>query len=172
MHELSIPLVKGSVSKRVIEIIRVLADDPRPIILDEADHLVKKSLVDVIREISDPTHAPIIMIGEVHLPTKLQEFDLAHNRVLEWTLAEACALDDARELAKLYAGGLAIADDLLRKIVVDTDGCTRRVVTNIDRVRVFCLRQGIERINAAGYAEAIYKGLPPPRAARAAGGRS
>jgi DNA transposition AAA+ family ATPase len=163
MHELSIPPFKGSVAKRVNKIIETLADDPVPLIFDEADHLVKKSLVDVVREISDKSSAPVILIGEQHLPSKLQEFERAHNRVLEWVQAEPCNLKDAKELAKLYAGKVEIAEDLLQRIVTDTDGSTRRIVTNIDRVRDFAVRQGLMIITNKDFPEVIYRGLPPQR---------
>jgi DNA transposition AAA+ family ATPase len=162
MHELNMAHVKGAVAKRVIEIIRVLADDPVPLIFDEADHLVKKSLVDVIREITDKSKAPVILIGEQHLPEKLSQFERAHNRVLDWVEAVPCTFKDAKELLKLYAGSVEIADDLLRKILVDTAGCTRRIVTNIDRVRNFATTRGFTKINLADYAKEveIYRGVP------------
>lgn len=169
LHELHSLPVKGSVAKRVTEVINRLADDPIPLIFDEADHMVKKSLVDVVREISDKTGAPIVLIGEQHLPTKLMEFERAHNRVLEWVQAEPCDLSDAKELAKLYQGNVVIADDLLKKIVMETDGSTRRIVTNIDRMREFALCKGLDRIALADWNEAVYRGLPPARIRRAGG---
>lgn len=173
LHELSVFNVKGSISQRVMQIINLLSDDPLPLIFDEFDHMVKKSLVDVVREISDKSGAPVILIGEQHLPTKLQEFERAHNRVLEWVQAEACDLTDARALAKLYAGNIIISDDLLTRIVHDVDGSTRRIVTNIDRVREFALQRGLSTIGNRDYPNASYKGIPQPRPkALARSGRS
>lgn len=161
-HELSMGYVKGAVAKRVLEIIRVLADDPQPLIFDEADHLVKKSLVDVVREIADKTKAPIILIGEQHLPEKLSVFERAHNRVLAWSQSVPCSMRDARELLKLHCGTVEIADDLLKRIVDDTQGSARRIVANIDQVREFAKTRGLKRIDVAAYlAEMeIYRGVP------------
>ena len=161
-HELNMGPVKGSVSKRVIEIIRLLADDPLLLIFDEADHLVKKSLIDLVREIGDKSRAPVIYIGELRLPEKLAQFERGHNRVLEWVQCQSCTVKDAKELLKLYAGGIDIADDLLKKIVADTMGSTRRIVSNIDRVRNFAKTRGLMMIDFATYTAEleIYRGVP------------
>lgn len=166
LAELGMHNVKGSVSKKVQEIIRLLSDDPVPLIFDEADHLVKKSLIDLIREISDKSRSPVILIGEIHLPQKLMAFERAHNRVLSWVESVGCNLEDARALVKLYGNGIGIDDNMLRKIVNDTMGVTRRVVINIDRMREFANRHGLKTVTLETYQGEIDRGLPPRMAQR------
>ena len=165
MAEMNMMPIRAGVAKKVQEIIRVLSYDPQPIMLDEADHLVKRSIIDVIREISDKTGCPVILIGEVHLPERLLPFERAHNRVLEWVEVEGCNLADAKQLAKLYGKGIDIADDLLNRVVVTTSGTVRRVVTNIDRIVEWCKRTGRTKVALAEWDQEIYSGLPP-RAAK------
>lgn len=161
-HELAMGPIKGPLSTKVEEIIKLLADDPRPLIFDEADHLVKKSLIDLVREIGDKSRAPVIYIGERHLPEKLAHFERAHNRILEWVESQPCGLKDAKELLKLYGGAIEIADDLLRKIVNDTQGSSRRIVSNIDRIRNFAQTRGMMLIDLATFTRElqIYTGTP------------
>lgn len=164
LHELTGHPSKGTVAMKVSEIIHILAQDPRPLIIDEADHLVKKTMVDLVREISDKSAAPVVLIGEEQLPAKLVQFERAHNRVLEWTPAEPTDLNDARALAKIYIPDLAIADDLLKYIVETTDGITRRVVINFDHVRELARTKNASKVSLADWGDhEVYTGQPRPR---------
>jgi DNA transposition AAA+ family ATPase len=158
--ELNFGPIRGSISAKETKIIGALYDDPVPLIFDEADHLVKKSLIDVIRGISDATRVPIVLIGEEHLPAKLVQFERAHNRVLSWEQCVPCGFEEAKHLLKLYSTTIAIADDLLHKIVSDTDGSTRRIVTNIEKVREFAMIHGHMLVDLKTYHADIYKGVP------------
>jgi DNA transposition AAA+ family ATPase len=158
--ELNLGPIKGSISAKETKIIATLYDDPKPLIFDEADHLVKRSLIDVIRGISDSSRAPIVLIGEEHLPAKLMQFERAHNRVLTWEQCLPCGFEEAKHLLKLYSVNVKIEDDLLRKIVSDTDGSTRRIVTNIEKVREFANIHGLLTVDLKTYHDDIYRGVP------------
>jgi DNA transposition AAA+ family ATPase len=158
--ELNLGLIRGSISTKEKRIIEVLYEDPVPMIFDEADHLVKKSLIDVIRGISDVTRVPILLIGEEYLPMKLEQFERAHNRVLSWEHTVPCTFAEAKQLVKLYSAEIEIADDLLQKIVADTNGSTRRIVTNIERVREFAKVHGHMIVDLKTYRDDIYRGKP------------
>ncbi len=158
--ELNFGPIRGSISAKEKRIIDALFEDPVPLIFDEADHLVKKSLIDVIRGISDVTRCPILLIGEEHLPMKLEQFERAHNRVLSWAHTVPCDFSEAKQLFKLYSPDIEIADDLLQKIVVDTNGSTRRIVTNIERVREFAKVHGHMIVDLKQYRDDIYRGKP------------
>ncbi len=165
--ELMMPPLKGPIAKKINDIIGWLADDPVVLIFDEADHIVLKRNVDVVREISDKARAPVIFIGEENLPSKLMEFERAHNRILDWGDVVAANLDDAKKLLKVHVDNLVIADDLLQKIVNDTDGCARRIVMNFDRVEEFAKRHSLLSLDLRTYKELIYNGMPKRRAAPA-----
>ena len=157
---------RGTVARQTDEIIKLLAQDPRPIIIDEADHLVKKTMVDVVREISDKSTAPVILIGEEELPKKLRAFERAHNRVLEWVPAQPSDASDAAKLAKIYLPDLTIGDDLMRHIVETTRGVTRQIVINIDRIRELALQKSIRKIALSDWGDQdVYTGSPKPRIA-------
>ncbi len=158
--ELGLGPIKGSISAKETKIIEVLYDDPVPLIFDEADHLVKKSLIDVIRGIGDTAHSPIILIGEEHLPSKLVQFERAHNRVLTWEKSQGCGFEEAKHLVRLYSPEIQLADDLLRKIVSDVEGSTRRIVTNIEKVREFAKIHGLMLVDVKAYHGEIYRGVP------------
>lgn len=155
---------RGTVARQTAEIIKLLAQDPRPIIIDEADHLIKKTMVDVVREISDKSSVPVILIGEEQLPLKLRAFERAHNRVLEWTPAEPSDIADAKSLAKIYLPELAIGEDLMKHIVETTAGVTRQIVINIDRIRELALQHNIKKVALSDWGDQdVYTGSPKPR---------
>ena len=107
----------------------------RPLIIDEADYLCTKGMIELVRDVYEASDAPIILIGEEGLPTKLKAWERVHGRMLDWVAAQPASLDDAQELAKLYAKGVTVAADLLKALFDASAGSTRRVCVNLDRVR-------------------------------------
>lgn len=124
-----------TVYEMVKQIGQELALSGRPLFIDEMDHIVDRNLVELVRDIYEASNAPILMIGEERFPMKLKRWERFHNRVLDWQPAEPSDLDDARKLARLYSHDVAIADELLAKVVNATRGVTRRICVNIDNVR-------------------------------------
>lgn len=158
---------RGSVGDRVSMIIdRLQEDASRPLIIDEADFIVKKGMVDLVREIHDKSQVPIILIGEELLPQKLMAYERAHNRVLDWVPAQPCDMDDARALAEKWCPGLAIDDDLLASLVKASDGRARRICVNLDRVRQEAMTQGRKAMDAKAWGNRPwFTGEPPKRRA-------
>lgn len=116
-------------------VIMKLGDDPqRPLIIDEADKLVDKGMVEIVRELHEHSSAPVILIGEEKLPNKLLSVERLHNRVLDWLPAQPCDLDDTRALAAAFAPRVALEEDILEAIRAQSGGRARRIVVNIARV--------------------------------------
>jgi DNA transposition AAA+ family ATPase len=164
LHELS-ETPYGSVASKVQTIIYRLGEMPdRPLIIDEADFIIRRGMVDMIREIHDKSQAPIILIGEEMLPAKLQKFERAHNRVLDWVAAHPCDLKDTRMLAALYAPGIGFADDLLEALLSASGGRIRRICVNIERVRERAVATGAETMSLESWGTApFFTGEPPKR---------
>ena len=136
----------------------------RPLIIDEMDHLVERSAVEIVRDIYEASAAPILLIGEELFPAKLRRWERFHNRILVWQQAHPADHDDAAYLARLYAPEVEVADDLLRKIVDVTRGATRRVCVNIEQVRQLAVTQGWAKIDAKLWgARELYTGDAPAR---------
>jgi DNA transposition AAA+ family ATPase len=112
----------------------------RPLIIDEFDHVVNRGMVELVRDIYESSSAPILIIGEERLETKLRKFERFHNRILEWVPAQPASIDDAKALAKLYCRDAKLADDLIKNILALTRGCVRRICVNLENVRAAALR--------------------------------
>lgn len=64
------------------EILRALEEAPATIYVDEADRL-RVELIDMLRDIYDLTGAPVVLIGEQHLPGKLAQLSRIDDRIPE-----------------------------------------------------------------------------------------
>lgn len=165
LREMGLPGA-GSIPELIERISHHLAETRRPLIVDEADFLVGRGMIELIRDIYMGSEGTIILIGEEMLPAKLEKTERVHGRVLDWIAAQPADLSDARHLARIYAPGLAIADDLLARIVGVGQGSVRRICVNIDRVREAALVDGLEAADLAWWGEReLYSGRPPARRA-------
>lgn len=126
---------EGTLSDMMDQIGEQLSLSQRPLIIDEADFLVSKGMIEVVRDIHESSQAAIILIGEERLPEKLKRWERVHGRMLDWVAAQPASLTDAGHLAKLYAPGILIADDLMAALHEASAGSIRRIGVNLDRVR-------------------------------------
>jgi DNA transposition AAA+ family ATPase len=165
LHEFGISVKRSNaaLSDMAQEVIAALGDDPRrPLIIDEADKLVDKKMIELVRELHDSSHAPIILIGEERLPDKLLGVERFHNRVNDWMQAQPCDLEDARALVDAIVSQVTITDDLLDMIRQQSGGRARRIVRNARRVAEFARNRGFKTVDCAAWgSEPLYTGEPP-----------
>jgi DNA transposition AAA+ family ATPase len=135
----------------------------RPLLIDEADYLVAKGLIEVVRDIYESSQSTIILIGEEQLPQKLKLWERVHGRMLDWVAAEPGSLADTKHLARLYCRGLAVADDLLAALHHASAGSVRRICVNLDRVREVAETSGLSQIGSAEFSGPFFTGNPPGR---------
>jgi DNA transposition AAA+ family ATPase len=156
---------KGTIAQLVDKVVEALVDDDRPLIIDEADKLCDKGMIELVRQLQEESGAPVLLLGEEKLPSKLAEVERVHNRVLVWEPAQACDLDDARALANLVCK-IQIADDLLTTIREKSGGRARRIVVNLDNVVEAARNLGLDRMTLSDYEGPYYTGSAPrPRGA-------
>ena len=141
-----------------------LALSRRPLILDECDYLLKNDSIEIVRDMYEGSGAAIMLIGEEKLPASLKRWERFHGRILRFVAAEPVSLEDARAMAKLYAGGVDIADDLLARIHREAKGSARRVCVNIERARKEAAGNGLTAIDLAAWGNRpLYTGEAPAR---------
>ncbi|MFT3942072.1 AAA family ATPase [Rhodopseudomonas sp.] len=140
-----------------------LGENPRrPLIIDEADRLVDKGMIEVARELQEFSGAAVILIGEEQLPRKLERFERVHGRVHCWMQAKACDLADARVLAQAFAPKLQIADDLLDEIRIRSLGRARRIVSSIEDAKDIARNRNIKSLDLSSWGEQPFRtGLSP-----------
>ncbi|EAV40439.1 hypothetical protein SIAM614_21455 [Stappia aggregata IAM 12614] len=150
--------------------IMALGDDfNRPLIIDEADKLADKGMLELVREIHEHSQAPIVLIGEEQLPGKILQVERVHNRVLDWVPAEPCDHEDARALANLFCPALSISDDLVDLLVEKSAGKARRIHVNLNRIIEHARSTGEDSFSAGSFEQGwFFTGEPPRRIRRAA----
>jgi len=131
--------------RAVEEIGDCLADNPsRPLIIDEADFLVKRRMIEIVRAIYKhcaAAGASIILIGEENMPNQLRMWERVDSRVLKSVKAEPISAKDVSVLAGLICAELEFEPDALRRLERTANGSARRVVTALYDLRE---RAGIE----------------------------
>ena len=160
----------GTIASLMDRIIDLVTDDLRPIIIDEADRLIDKKIIELVRDIHDIAFCPILLIGEEELRYKIESFERVANRVLDWQLAQPCDEDDCRILMGLVCPKITIADDLVRRVCRETQGRARRIAVAAANIGRYCQTRGLGEIDASDYSEPIATGAAPTR--RNAAGRS
>lgn len=155
---------RGTIADMADLVISTLAQEGRPLIIDEFDHVVARGYVELVREIHDKSCSAIILIGEELLPSKLVKWERFHGRMLDWIPAQPADLTDVRHLAQLYAPGVVITDDLLARITEAASGRVRRACVSIERVCEMARTGGLATVDLATWGDRpLFMGLPPAR---------
>lgn len=153
---------RGNIPAIVDEVVQVLALSGRPLIVDEVDHIVDSRTLELIRDLHDASGAAVLLIGEEHLPAKLKRHERFDNRVLVWQPAVRCTPSDFDHLAKQYAGAIEIARELKDRVLLESNGITRRVVVNLENIKRWCDHQGV-KVAPADADVVLYTGMAPGR---------
>lgn len=142
-----------------------LASSGRPLIIDEADLIVSKGMIEVVRDIFESSQGTVILVGEETLPGLLEKIERVHGRMLDWVAAQPTGIDDARLFAGLHCQGVAVSDCLLESVIKAAHGSARYVCTNLDRVAEFAGKHNLQSINSAEYTGTLFTGQAPARRA-------
>lgn len=176
---------RGTAADLVERIIMACESQDRPIIIDEADHLVRRGVIETIREIADKSGVPIILIGEEGLWQAIAtRSERTHNRVLSAVAAQLATAEDVSTVAGLYYPHLTIAFDLVEMITARSAGRIRRAVVNLHRVAEVAAGEGWDTVDLGlwggrelftgqvGTMRAAENVSAKPRLASVAGGKS
>jgi len=137
LREMGMP-ANGTIPELIETIGRELGASRRPLIIDEADALVTKGLVETVRSIYEETGGTgtIILVGEEMLPRSLEHWERVHSRMqIGMRLAEPCSLADTKHLASRRCAGITVAEDLLEAVHASANGSARRVAGMLSDIR-------------------------------------
>ena len=161
MREIGLQPVRG-VAGMVDAIGAHLARTDRPLLIDDAQYLLRKRMIELARDIYESSHAPLILVGEENLPQDLTRWENIHNRQLAWEPALACNLSDADKLVAIYCPDVSVTPDLLAQIVDASGGSIRRVATNLARVRELARTRGVRAADLALWGDRAFDTGQPP----------
>lgn len=147
LREMSIP-VPTTLSEMMELASAELAKTGRPLIIDEFDHLVHSSKVEMVRDLYEASQGTFLIIGEELLARKLEKWERFHGRVLNWVPALPSDLTDAIELSRIYAPSINIDREVLEQLIVAVRGSTRRVSTNLEMLHENALELGVKQVSS------------------------
>lgn len=164
--ELGVDRPTGTIASMMLDALRRLQDEPnRLLIIDEADKIVDKGFIELVRDIYKGAKIPVLLVGEEALPQKLARYERCENRVTAYGMANPCDVDDARVLATLYHPGLTVEDELLAHVVKQTRGVASRIVTTLAQIAESAKTQRLTSIGPESYGGPVFTGKPPSRRA-------
>lgn len=154
-----------TIADMVDQIAESLLRSGRPLLIDEADHLVDQKKIELVRDIHESSAATVILIGEEQLPIKLLQWERVHGRMADWVAAEPATLNDVGHLVPIYSRGVGLDVDLQERLLDESRASMRRIAINLGRVREFGLRMGKKQVGLADFAgERFFSGeAPAPR---------
>ena len=147
LREMSIPM-PNTLSDMMELASAELAKTGRPLIIDEFDHLVHSSKVEMVRDLYESSQGTFLIIGEELLARKLEKWERFHGRVLNWVPALPSDLTDAIELSRIYAPSINIDREVLEQLIVAVRGSTRRVSTNLEMLHENALEVGVKQVSS------------------------
>lgn len=136
-----------TIADMVDQISEELAISGKPLIIDEADHLVARRCIELARDIYESSGAPVLLIGEEELPQKLQQWERVHGRMLDWVAAQPGTITDVAHLAKIYCPKVTLAADLSEYLLKVSNKSIRRICVNLERVHEFAQTKDMQQIS-------------------------
>lgn len=109
-RELGSPAPSRNKGKCFTEIVDRLIDDKKPVFLDEIEKL-PKTFLDIVRDLSDLTAAPFVLIGENELMRLMNENKRVWSRIFQHMEFSQVAVSDIIVFAK-EAAGMNITPDV------------------------------------------------------------
>lgn len=118
------------------QIVRELIKRPKVIIVDEIDYLAhEKSTIEMLRDIHDRTHTPIVLIGMTYADKKLKRYRHLYDRLSEILQFQKFPFEDTKnlinELSEVKFDNSAI------EYIQNCDNRFRQIVKIIDKAESF-----------------------------------
>lgn len=134
-------------------IVERLATTQRPLIVDEADYLLRSGrLLDTLRDLHDVSSAPVIVIGMADFRRRVASKEQFAGRIAQTVEFRPADLDDVRVTAEACCE-VELADDLLERITRETQGSMRRVKVALSVVERWADRRGCGRVGLAEWGD-------------------
>lgn len=152
LQEMSIEPAK-TIADMVDQISEELALSQRVLLIDEADFLVKRSMIEIVRDIYESSGSPVVLIGEERLPRNLEKWERVHGRVLAWLPAEPACLEDVDLLAKIYAPEVDLDVNFQKLLLKESKHSIRRVCVNLELVSEYSKVHGGNVVDLATWKE-------------------
>lgn len=145
------PRAKNDDNINMIADVLARSAKPRPLVIDEADYLVKHGvLLDAVRDIHDISGAAVLLIGMEHFVRRLislQEQEQFVSRITQNVQFKALDREDAAELLSVI-GEVGVEPDLVDRLFKETGGNARLLVNAMDQIERHAKNKGLKAVGA------------------------
>lgn len=137
----------------VNSIIEHLNDRPRPLFVDEIDHLFAPhnrskgtDILETIRDIYDSVKVPVILVGEENSAINVQENGRFARRITQWVEFKGIDLEDARTVADTISE-VKVSEDLITHIYQEAQANIGRIIVALDAIERHGKAVGLSEID-------------------------
>jgi DNA transposition AAA+ family ATPase len=136
-----------AIDKMIKQIAQAFSENGRPLIIDEADHLIMRDMLELVRVIYESSEIGIILVGEELFPQNVRKWERVDSRMLSRVAAQPADLGDLNALAKIYCKGIDLDDEFKAYLLKTARYSHRRITTALSNVRSFGRTRGISAID-------------------------
>lgn len=121
----------------------------RPIIIDEGEHcLHDPSVLESVRDVSDLTEVPVILIGYEQIKSKLKQYEQLSSRVSAVVDFKPLSLEDVHTCCSELTD-IKIAEDLCHSLHKYSAGRPRLILEGIANTERYALRNNLQTVTMA-----------------------
>lgn len=138
---------RGNTVERTEQAIQALAQEPRPIFVDELECLFGDvKLLETLRILHDRTGCPLVLIGATGVELKIKRLKQLSSRIFYWCKFTAADLDDARLLAEAVLPNLRLQGPLLNEVWKISGGNMRDMKSALGQIGDFAINAQISQV--------------------------
>ncbi len=134
------------------QLLGLMDEQTQPIVIDEADYLLAGRIIETVRDISDMTNAPIILMGMENFSKDLQDYPHIIDRVTVTVKFELFNEDEIAEYAERICE-VRLSSDAIAFVRMHGKGRLRMTTTWLQRAERIAKNHKLEEVSAA-YLEA------------------
>lgn len=149
MNELgAVPLSGGRSAQMVDHITDTMANEQRPLFVDESDYLLSNlKMLETLRDIHDVSGQPVLLIGMAGIEKRLVHRAQLARRISQWVEFKPLDIEDAGIVAKTICE-VAIAPDLLQHLHEQAKGSMGLMVVGLSRIEGLAKANGWATVDA------------------------
>lgn len=136
-----------TISDLIAQIGQEFAATGRPLIIDEADHLLLRDMLELVRVIQQKSHCAIILVGEELFPQNVKAFERVDSRMLLRVQAQPADMNDLLALARIRCPGVDLTAELREYILKSCRHSHRRIVSALSNIKSFARTKGITAVD-------------------------
>jgi DNA transposition AAA+ family ATPase len=130
------------------QVVDVLKDNRRTLILDEVDYFTSDSKVtETLRDIHDVTGTPMLFIGMQQADKRLMRYPHLYDRFVEVVKFEPLDREDV-ELMTKELSDVAFDEGAIDKVLAQSEGKIRRIMALLHRAEYIASRNKLKSISA------------------------